>query len=90
MPRLKTQAAKESLLRRVRRQRLNYITILPSLVTILNGLCGFAAIVFAGKGPHMFAKAGYMLLLAMIAGIAALFQQDLIQTLEELRRFLAP
>jgi len=67
MPRLKTQAAKESLLRRVRRQRLNYITILPSLVTILNGLCGFAAIVFAGKGPHMFAKAGYMLLLAMIA-----------------------
>jgi len=67
MPRLKTQAAKESLLRRVRRQRLNYITILPSLITILNGLCGFAAIVFAAKGPDMFARAGYMLLLAMIA-----------------------
>jgi CDP-diacylglycerol--serine O-phosphatidyltransferase len=81
MARLKTQAAKESLLRRVRRQRLKYITVLPSLVTILNGVCGFAAIAFASKGaaaginhfsyhkltlPY-FAMAGYMVLLAMIA-----------------------
>jgi CDP-diacylglycerol--serine O-phosphatidyltransferase len=81
MTRLKTQAAKESLLRRVRRQRLKSITVLPSLVTILNGVCGFAAIVFASKGavagvnhfsyhkltlPY-FAMAGYMILLAMIA-----------------------
>ncbi len=50
MPRLKTEATKESLLRRVRKQRLKYITILPSLITILNGICGFTAIVFAGKG----------------------------------------
>jgi CDP-diacylglycerol--serine O-phosphatidyltransferase len=82
MTRLKTQAAKESLLRRVRRQRLNYITILPSLVTILNGICGFSAIVFASKDaagvsnfsyhritlPY-FAMAGYMILLAMIADV---------------------
>ncbi|MHC4571989.1 MAG: CDP-alcohol phosphatidyltransferase family protein [Planctomycetota bacterium] len=81
MPRLKTQAAKESLLRRVRKQRLRSITVLPSLITILNGVCGFAAIVFASKGaaaginhfsyhkltlPY-FAMAGYMVLLAMIA-----------------------
>jgi len=81
MPSLKTQAAKERLLRRVRRQRLKYITILPSLITILNGVCGFTAIVFASKGatadsnnfsyhkltlPY-FAIAGYMILLAMIA-----------------------
>ena len=82
MPRLKTEAAKESLLRRVRRQRLKYITVLPSLITILNGVCGFAAIAFASKGitaaginhfsyhklqlPY-FAMAGYMILLAMIA-----------------------
>jgi CDP-diacylglycerol--serine O-phosphatidyltransferase len=81
MTRLKTQAAKESLLRRVRKQRLKSITVLPSLVTILNGVCGFAAIVFASKGvaagvnhfsyhkltlPY-FAMAGYMVLLAMIA-----------------------
>jgi len=78
---LKTQAAKERLLRRVRRQRLKYITILPSLITILNGVCGFTAIIFAGKtainGSHefsyhkltmpYFAMAGYMILLAMIA-----------------------
>jgi CDP-diacylglycerol--serine O-phosphatidyltransferase len=81
MHRLKTQAAKERLLRRVRRQRLKYITILPSLITILNGVCGFTAIAFASKGaaaganefsyhkltlPY-FAMAGYMILLAMIA-----------------------
>jgi len=74
MPRLKTESAKKSLLRRVRRQRLKYIAILPSLITILNGVCGFAAIVFAGKGAKLglgqfsyFAMSGYMILLAMIA-----------------------
>jgi CDP-diacylglycerol--serine O-phosphatidyltransferase len=77
MPRLRTQVAKENLLRRVRKQRLKYITILPSLITILNGACGFAAIGFASKGaasplsgagqlPY-FAIAGYMILLAMLA-----------------------
>ena len=79
MPRLKTRAAKDRLLRRVRRQRLKYITILPSLITILNGACGFAAIVLASKGAttarlggvfgttSYLAIAGYMILLAMIA-----------------------
>ena len=79
--RLRTEAAKESFLRRMRRQRLKYITILPSLVTIINGACGFAAISFASQAitsetgqflyhrftvPY-FALAGYMILLAMIA-----------------------
>ncbi len=70
-------AKKTKLLRRVRRQRLKYITILPSLITLLNGICGFAAIVFASKGvEHMsvrqvdlpyFAWSGYMIFFAMIA-----------------------
>jgi len=83
MPRLRTQAAKDSLLRSVRKQRLQYITILPSLITILNGICGLAAITFAGKGagteinhfsyhrlelPY-FAMSGYMIMLAMIADV---------------------
>lgn len=70
----KRRAAKEKLLRRMRRQRLKYITILPSLITVLNGVCGFAAIVFAGKGMDArvghfsaLAIAGYMILLAMFA-----------------------
>jgi len=74
IPRLKNKGAKKNLLRRVRRPRLKYITILPSLVTILNGVCGFAAIVFASKGAQLgpgefsyFAISGYMILLAMIA-----------------------
>ncbi len=52
MSKRKTDAAKKSLLRRVRRQRLKYITILPSLITILNGVFGFTAIIFAGKGSE--------------------------------------
>jgi CDP-diacylglycerol--serine O-phosphatidyltransferase len=74
MPRLKNKSAKKNLLRRVRRPRLKHITILPSLVTILNGVFGFAAIVFASKGEtpgpgelSYFAMSGYMILLAMIA-----------------------
>jgi len=65
MPKLRTQAAKQNLLRRERKQRLKYITVLPSLVTILNGVFGFAALILAGHNE--FAKAGYVLLLAMIA-----------------------
>jgi len=52
-------------LSRYRRHRLKYITVLPSLVTILNGVFGFASIVLASHGK--FAQAGYILLLAMIA-----------------------
>jgi len=63
MPRVKKE--KKGLLRRVRRQRLKNITILPSLVTILNGICGFTAIVFAST--NKFDMACYVILLAMIA-----------------------
>jgi len=52
MAKSKTNAPKKSLLRRVRRQRLKYITILPSLITILNGAFGFTAIIFASKGSE--------------------------------------
>ena len=71
------KAKKRKLLRRVRRQRLKYITILPSLITLLNGICGFAAIIFASKGAECmsvrqvnlpyFAWSGYMIVVAMIA-----------------------
>ncbi len=50
MSKLRTQSARDRLLRKMRKQRLKSITVLPSLVTILNGVCGFAGIVFAGKG----------------------------------------
>ncbi len=57
---------------------MKYITILPSLITLLNGACGFAAIGFASKigAEHFsfrnlehsnFAWAGYMIFIAMIA-----------------------
>lgn len=57
MSRLKTEAAGRRLLRRVHRQRLKYIAILPSLITILNGVCGFMAIIFTSKGAELSVKA---------------------------------
>lgn len=74
MPRLKSKKDRGQLLRKVRRQRVKYITILPSLITILNGVFGFIAIVFAGRGTQAeiggfsyYAMAGYLVLLAMFA-----------------------
>jgi len=74
MSRLKRKAPRERLLRRVRRQRLRYITVLPSLITVINGVCGFTAIVFASEGAKAgigklsyFVIASYLVLLAMIA-----------------------
>ncbi len=46
------------------------IAILPTLLTLGNGLCGFAAIAFASKitpqEPHYFAVSGLLLLVAML------------------------
>jgi CDP-diacylglycerol--serine O-phosphatidyltransferase len=62
------------LFRRVRKHRVRYIALLPSLITILNGVFGFIAIALASKDVTQetgkwscFAAAGYMVLLAMIA-----------------------
>lgn len=74
MSRLRHRGGGRRFLGRVRRKPVRYITILPSLVTILNGACGFAAIVFASKVSELgdsssgyFVMAGYMILLAMVA-----------------------
>jgi len=81
MPKLRNESSKSRLLRNIRKQRLKYITILPSLITLINGFCGFAAIGFAsrvtadsvgefslnGMNVPYFAIAGYLILLAMIA-----------------------
>ena len=64
MSKLKTK--KDTLLRRVHKQRLKHVTIFPSLVTILNGICGFWAIILTGTGGGSLAMAGYLILLAMI------------------------
>ncbi len=50
MSRFKNKVGRKKFLRGVRHQPLKYITILPSLVTILNAVFGFAAIVFAAEG----------------------------------------
>jgi CDP-diacylglycerol--serine O-phosphatidyltransferase len=63
------------------RRRLKYIAILPSLITLLNAMCGFIAIVYASRGASadilifhrpgftLFALSGYMIFLAMIADV---------------------
>ena len=64
-------------------RQLTYIAVLPSLVTLMNGLCGFTAIIFTSRGmdtmwrPYLFprvnisffALAGYMIFLGMIADV---------------------
>jgi CDP-diacylglycerol--serine O-phosphatidyltransferase len=62
------------LFRRVRRHRVRYVTLLPSLITLLNGIFGFTAIVLASKAGEpaagkmsCFAVGGYMIVLAMFA-----------------------
>ena len=60
-----------------KRKRLKYIAILPSLITLMNGICGFFAIIlasntdqeniFAQLNISIFALAGYIIFLGMIA-----------------------
>ena len=80
-PMEKSEYKKRSLLRNVRKHRLKYITVLPSLITLINGVCGFASIVFAAKAGQIdnsglnvyqsqfpfLSMAGYMIFWAMIA-----------------------
>lgn len=65
MPRLRTGSAKERFLKRMRKQRLHYIAVLPSLITLINAICGFAAIILTSK-DH-FAAAAMMIFIGMIA-----------------------
>ena len=58
----------------MRKHRVKYIALLPSLITILNGAFGFTAIALASKDVKpeagqwsCFAVAGYMVLVAMFA-----------------------
>lgn len=64
---------KKRFLTRVRKRPVKTITLLPSLVTTLNGVCGFGAIVFAAGGTpigqfgnHM-VIACYLVFIGMIA-----------------------
>ncbi|MDD5458406.1 MAG: CDP-alcohol phosphatidyltransferase family protein [Phycisphaerae bacterium] len=72
--------SRKELFGKMKRQRLKYITILPSLVTILNAVFGFAAIALTARGTlefttvtyyrlktTYFAWAAYMIFFAMIA-----------------------
>jgi len=48
-------------------RRLRHIAFLPSFITLINGACGFIALLFASDG--YFAIAGYIILLAMVADV---------------------
>jgi CDP-diacylglycerol--serine O-phosphatidyltransferase len=79
----KAKHAGDKILKTVKRKRLKYIPLFPSLVTIINGLFGFTAIILMSKynpaierefSYHNLeltypALAGYMVLLAMIADV---------------------
>jgi len=48
-------------------RRLKHIAFLPSFITLINGACGFIAILFASDS--YFAMAGFLILLAMVADV---------------------
>jgi CDP-diacylglycerol--serine O-phosphatidyltransferase len=66
---------------KIKKRRLKYIAVLPSFITLMNGACGFIAIVFASRSAEVrwnvffirsfnmssLALAGYMIFFAMIA-----------------------
>ena len=66
-----------------KRRRLKHIAVLPSIITLMNAVCGFIAIVCASRGPGPrweilmvrkffltgFALSGYMIFFAMIADL---------------------
>ena len=64
-----------------KKRRLKYISVLPSFITLMNGACGFIAIIFASRSSVVnwnlffmrrasvtfFALSGFMIFLAMVA-----------------------
>jgi CDP-diacylglycerol--serine O-phosphatidyltransferase len=49
--------------------RLRTVAMLPSMITLINGICGFAAIGAVAKGQHYFGLAAYLIFYAMIADV---------------------
>jgi len=52
---------------RNRPHRLKTIALLPSLITLINGICGFTAIGLMARGSNFYAAAAFMIFYAMIA-----------------------
>ena len=66
-----------------KKRHVRYIAVLPSLITLMNGVCGFVSIFFAsrgneaghvfavlgGKGVSYFSLSAYLIYLAMIADV---------------------
>ncbi len=57
------------LIHHVRRSRLKTIALLPSMITLANGIFGFTAIGLISKGPRYYGMAGYVIFYAMIADV---------------------
>ncbi|MBC8468698.1 MAG: phosphatidylcholine/phosphatidylserine synthase [Planctomycetes bacterium] len=55
------------LIGRVHRTRLRTIALLPSMITLANGIFGFTAIGLIAKGPQYYGMAAYLVFYAMIA-----------------------
>ena len=74
-PRKKAPFGKAASLRKTaatgirKKRRLKYIAVLPSFITLINGVCGLLAIILAGRSPGMgsFALPGFLIFLAMLA-----------------------
>lgn len=50
-----------------REHRIKTVAMLPSMITLINGICGFVAIGLVAKGSDYFSMASYLIFYAMIA-----------------------
>ena len=64
---MKSKKSNRRFFKQGRTRQIRTVTILPSVVTLINGLFGFAAIGLATQGSRYFALAGYFIFYAMIA-----------------------
>ncbi|MHC4882451.1 MAG: CDP-alcohol phosphatidyltransferase family protein [Planctomycetota bacterium] len=65
----KTKTRRMRFMRGTRKHRIRTVAMLPSMITLVNGICGFAAIILAAKGPEHFNMAAYLIFYAMIADV---------------------
>ena len=56
-------------LRGTRKHRIRTVAMLPSMITLINGGCGFMAIALAARGEAYFGIAAYLIFYAMIADV---------------------
>ncbi|MHC5083677.1 MAG: CDP-alcohol phosphatidyltransferase family protein [Planctomycetota bacterium] len=69
MKKIKPTTRSRRFLGNVRKHRLRTVAILPSMITLVNGICGFAAMGLIVKGEDYYYTAAFLIFIGMIADV---------------------